>query len=49
MFDDHVAEIKAIVPPEQLFEYDVTQGWEPLCRFLNVPVPEEEFPSGNDP
>ncbi|KAF7193495.1 hypothetical protein HII31_05169 [Pseudocercospora fuligena] len=49
VFDDHVAEIKALVPPEQLFEYDVTQGWEPLCEFLNVPLPEEEFPSGNDP
>lgn len=28
-------------------EYDVAEGWEPLCHFLDVPVPDEEFPSGN--
>lgn len=28
-------------------EYDVTQGWEPLCAFLGVKVPECEFPMGN--
>jgi Sulfotransferase domain len=25
----------------------VAQGWEPLCRFLGVPVPEEVFPQAN--
>lgn len=28
-------------------EYDVTQGWEPLCEFLGLPIPDEDFPSGN--
>ncbi len=23
-------------------------GWEPLCRFLDVPVPDEPFPHRND-
>ena len=23
-------------------------GWEPLCRFLGVPVPDEDFPHLND-
>jgi hypothetical protein len=26
---------------------DVAEGWEPLCRFLGVPVPEEPFPRIN--
>ena len=27
--------------------YSVKDGWEPLCRFLDVPVPDEEFPHKN--
>lgn len=29
------------VPPERLLIYNVKDGWEPLCTFLGVPVPEE--------
>ena len=28
--------------------WDVKEGWEPLCRFLDVPVPETPFPCLND-
>ncbi len=24
------------------------EGWEPLCKFLGVPVPDEPFPRAND-
>lgn len=47
--DDHDALVRRLVPKDRLLEYDVTQGWEPLCEFLEVAVPKEEFPSGNDP
>lgn len=40
----HEEAIRSAVPPEQLLEYDITQGWEPLCRFLECPVPETPFP-----
>ena len=40
-------EVKASVPADKLLVYKVTDGWEPLCTFLNVPVPEEEFPHRN--
>lgn len=23
------------------------QGWKPLCKFLDKPIPKEEFPTGN--
>ena len=37
------------MPAEKLLVFDVKEGWEPLCRFLNVPVPEgQEFPHVND-
>jgi hypothetical protein len=44
----HVEEVKAAFPPERLLVFTVDQGWEPLCRFLNVPVPEGTFPNVND-
>lgn len=40
-------DVKAALPPERLLIFDVADGWEPLCRFLNVPVPETPFPHQN--
>ena len=36
------------MPPERLLVYEVKEGWEPLCRFLGVPVPQTPFPHVND-
>jgi hypothetical protein len=47
IFHDHIASVKAQVPKEQLLVYDVRDGWEPLCKFLNVPVPAEPLPHLN--
>ena len=48
VFETHIAEVKRVVPPERLLVYEVSQGWEPLCEFLGVPVPDEPFPRLND-
>lgn len=40
--------VRSMVPREKLLEYHITEGWEPLCRFLEKEVPGVEFPSGND-
>lgn len=40
-------EVRAAIPRERLLVLDVSQGWEPLCRFLGVPVPKEPFPRVN--
>ncbi|RYC60241.1 hypothetical protein CHU98_g5967 [Xylaria longipes] len=32
----------------RLLEMDLNDGWEPLCKFLGVPVPGEPFPRVND-
>jgi hypothetical protein len=49
VFNRHVAEVKRTVPADKLLVFDVLEGWEPLCRFLDVPVPEgEPFPHLND-
>jgi hypothetical protein len=47
-FEAHVAEVRATIPAERLLEFEVGQGWEPLCAFLDVPIPEEPFPRVND-
>src|SRR3546814_20004521 len=44
----HIADVKASVPAEQLLVYSVDQGWAPLCAFLGVPEPGGEFPNVND-
>ncbi|GAA5186137.1 sulfotransferase family protein [Rugosimonospora acidiphila] len=48
VFNQHIAEVKAIVPAEQLLVFQVSEGWGPLCDFLGVPVPAEEFPHVNE-
>lgn len=40
----HVEEVKKHVPEERLLEFNVKQGWGPLCKFLEVPVPDMPFP-----
>jgi len=47
-FKAWIERVKATVPPEKLLIFDVKEGWEPLCKFLNVPVPDEPFPNVND-
>lgn len=36
------------VPADRLLVFEVRDGWEPLCEFLDVPVPDEPFPNVND-
>lgn len=48
VFRKHNAQIEALVPEERLLRYDVRQGWKPLCDFLEVDVPSQPFPSGNN-
>ena len=30
-----------------MLEYNVKEGWGPLCKFLDVPVPDIHFPHKN--
>jgi hypothetical protein len=47
VFNQHNALVQESVPPERLLIFDVKQGWEPLCAFLEVPVPDKPFPHKN--
>ena len=48
VFNRHNQEVRDTIEPERLLVFDVREGWEPLCRFLEVPVPREPFPRLND-
>jgi hypothetical protein len=48
VFDRHVEEVKRTIPAERLLVYAPSEGWEPLCRFLGVPVPDEPMPRMNE-
>ena len=41
-------EVKESVPKEKLLIFNVKEGWEPLCNFLELPIPNEPFPNTND-
>ena len=47
VFNAHNDEVRRIVPPDQLLIYESGQGWDPLCAFLDVPVPATPYPKIN--
>jgi hypothetical protein len=48
IYEEHNEAVRREVDPARLLEFEVAQGWEPLCDFLGVPVPATEFPRLND-
>ncbi len=43
----HNARVRATIPAARLLVFDVRQGWEPLCDFLGLDVPDAPFPNTN--
>jgi hypothetical protein len=39
--------IRGLVPKERLLEWSAEDGWEPLCKFLGKPIPNQPFPRVN--
>ena len=54
LYHRHNAFVREVVPKDRMLELDLKRGYEPLCEFLNVPVPTDErgnkvdFPHAND-
>jgi hypothetical protein len=46
-YNDFNEEIRNFVPKGQLLEMDIKEGWGPLCAFLDVPIPDVDFPHKN--
>jgi len=47
VFARRIEEVKQTIPESRLLIYQVSEGWEPLCNFLDIPVPDEDFPRTN--
>jgi Sulfotransferase domain len=47
-FDAYHSKVKATVPPGQLLVFEAKDGWEPLCKFLGLPIPDVPYPRVND-
>jgi hypothetical protein len=47
-FIAHNKAVRDIIPKDQLLIFQVKDGWEPLCKFLNEPVPNQPFPRTNN-
>lgn len=47
MFNRHTKEVVDAIDPDRLLIFDVREGWEPLCQFLDKPVPDAAFPRVN--
>jgi sulfotransferase family protein len=47
-FQEWNRSVRERVPADRLLIYEITEGWDPLCRFLDTPVPDTPFPHLND-
>jgi hypothetical protein len=48
IFEAHNQAVIDAIPASRLLVYQPGDGWGPICRFLDVPVPDEDFPHLND-
>lgn len=46
-YHQRTEDVVSVIPPERLLVFDVAEGWGPLCRFLEVDVPDTPFPHRN--
>lgn len=44
-YNGHCDRIRALVPGDKLLEFQAADGWEPLCKFLDIEVPAGQYPS----
>ncbi|KAG0191489.1 hypothetical protein DFQ28_011737 [Apophysomyces sp. BC1034] len=48
MFNDHIEEVKRVIPTERLLIMELGEGWERLCKFLGKEIPDEPYIRAND-
>ena len=48
VYPRHVDHVRATAPADRLLVHEASDGWEPLCAFLGVDVPDTPYPHLND-
>ena len=46
-YEAHNEAVKAAFGPDRLLVFEAKDGWTPLCRFLDKPVPQDPYPNIN--
>ncbi|CAG5104153.1 Oidioi.mRNA.OKI2018_I69.chr1.g1118.t1.cds [Oikopleura dioica] len=46
-YENHNRRVQEIVPADRLLVWNPKDGWEPLCQFLNKPIPDSPIPHDN--
>lgn len=47
VYEQNTADVKSAISADRLLVYSAGDGWEPLCEFLDCPVPSEPYPRSN--
>ena len=43
-YQQYIEEVQKSLPPERLLTMDIGEGWDRLCEFLGLPIPDEPYP-----
>jgi len=46
-FERNNAHVLATAPKDRLLEWRASDGWAPICKALDLPIPDEPFPHAN--
>ena len=47
VYEKHNAEVRRVISADRLLEFNIGEGWGPLCKFLGKSIPETPFPRVN--
>jgi len=48
VFEQQYSRVRELVPKDRLLEFELGDGWEKLCPFLEVDIPEVGYPRVNE-
>lgn len=46
-YEANIREVQSAFSSDRLLTLELGSGWEPLCQFLECPIPQDPFPSSN--
>lgn len=47
VFEKHNLRVRETIPSHRLLVWQAKEGWDPICKALDLPVPDEPFPHTN--
>jgi len=48
LYEKHNQMVLSMFPKEKVLVHNAKEGWDPLCEFLGVPVPDVPYPRSNE-